>query len=239
LAQTTFGAKADALQAAGVLAWEVLGSISIGLLLGFLLSLYLRYVRGSSALFVVVLAFVIAEVGQRVNLDPLITALASGLWVRNATKTGHRLHADIQSGSLPVYIIFFAVAGATIHLRELAMVWIPASLYVVTRAAGFLFGGWAACRISSAPEPVPKFVGFGLLPQAGLALALALLFVRTFPQLGTGASALILGVVALNEMIAPILFRMALVRSEEAGRLQEEGAELADAPSAELSPSRP
>ncbi|HUS63550.1 MAG TPA: hypothetical protein VMZ28_03365, partial [Kofleriaceae bacterium] len=68
-----------------------------------------------------------------------------------------------------------------------------------------------------APDVVRKYGGFGLMPQAGLALALALLFTRTFPQFGAAASALVFGVVALNELIAPVLFRLALVRSGEAG----------------------
>jgi hypothetical protein len=51
-----------------------------------------------------------------------------------------------------------------------------------------------------------------------LALALAILFARSFPQLGAEASALVFGVVALNELISPILYRWALVRSGEAGK---------------------
>jgi hypothetical protein len=61
-------------------------------------------------------------------------------------------------------------------------------------------------------------VGFGLLPQAGLALALSMLFTKTFPSFGAEAGALTLGIVALNEMVAPILYRFALVRSGEAGQ---------------------
>ena len=90
---------------------------------------------------------------------------------------------------------------------------------------------------------VRKFGGFGLMPQAGLALALALLFTKTFPQFGASASALVFGVVALNELVAPVLFRIALVRSGESGGRhrvdpgggpstseQEEGEELEPTP---------
>jgi hypothetical protein len=56
------------------------------------------------------------------------------------------------------------------------------------------------------------------MPQAGLALALALLFVKTFPTIGAGAAALVLGGVAINEMIAPVLYRYALVETGEAGK---------------------
>ena len=65
-----------------------------------------------------------------------------------------------------------------------------------------------------------RYAGFGLLPQAGLALALSMLFAKTFPEFGAEAAALTLGVVAINEVVAPALYRYALVRSGEAGRKQ-------------------
>ena len=65
---------------------------------------------------------------------------------------------------------------------------------------------------------VQRYAGFGLLPQAGLALALSMLFGKTFPEFGTEAGALTLGVVAINELVAPALYRFALIRSGEAGR---------------------
>ena len=83
---------------------------------------------------------------------------------------------------------------------------------------GFLVGSRLGAKLSGAEEGVVKWAGFGLLPQAGLALALALLFTKTFPSFGDGASALTLGVVACNEIVAPALLRYALVQSGEAGK---------------------
>jgi len=59
-------------------------------------------------------------------------------------------------------------------------------------------------------------VGFGLLPQAGLAIALTQVFARSFPGLAGEVSALALGVVAINELVAPVFFRRALLRAGEA-----------------------
>ncbi len=217
-AKATFGGNADALGTAATLAWQIFGSIGSGLLVGVLVAVFLRNVQRGSALFVVTVAFVVAEVGQRIHFDPLILALAAGILVRNATRGGDRLQQEIESASLPVYVAFFAVTGATIHLRELLVVWAPAVLFVLVRAGGFLGLGWLSSRLAGAPDSVRKYAGFGLMPQAGLALALALLFVRTFPNFGAEAAALILGAVAINEMVAPVLYRFALVRSGEAGQ---------------------
>jgi hypothetical protein len=103
-------------------------------------------------------------------------------------------------------------------LHELMVVGVPALLFVIMRATGFLSLGSLATRVAGAGPVVRKWVGFGLMPQAGLALALALLFVKTFPSFGAEASALVFGSVAINELVAPVLYRMALVKSGETGK---------------------
>lgn len=217
----------------GTLVWEVAGSMVLGVLIGVLVAAFLRSLSEGGALFVVMVGFLTAEVGQRVHLDPLLLALAAGVFIRNATSYGDRLHHEIESASLPVYISFFAVAGASIHLDALAIVGLPAVTLVVVRGLGFLGGARLGARIAGSEEAVRRYAGFGLLPQAGLALALASLFTRSFPQLGDQSAALVFGVVALNEMFAPILYRMALVRSGEAEKLAETPAPPEALPQAE------
>lgn len=221
IANSLLGPGRDPLHTAGALAWEVLGSLVIGAVVGVLLSVYLRFVKGRSALFILAAAFLVAEVGQRIDLDPLLVALAAGVLIRNATTQGERLQEEIEASSLPVYVVFFAVTGATIHIRELLVVGVPALILILVRATGFIGLGRVATTIAKAPDTVRNYVGFGLMPQAGLALALALLFVKTFPRIGGEASALVFGAVAINEMLAPVLYRFALVRSGEAGRADE------------------
>jgi Kef-type K+ transport system membrane component KefB len=198
---------------------EIFGSLLAGLPLGVLVGLFLKKVARGGALFVLAVGFVVAEVGQRIHLDPLLIALAMGMFIRNATSVGDRLLSAIETGSLPIYVAFFGVAGATIHLDMLPLVGLPAVLFVLVRGAGLLAGSNAAARLAKAPEAVQRFAGFGLLPQAGLALALALMFRRTFPSFGEAASTLVFAVVAINELFAPIFYRIALVKSGEAGRL--------------------
>ena len=221
LAKSSLGSQTDAWHTAGALAWEIFGSVLIGFCIGMIISVYLRFVQGRAALFVLAAAFLLAEVGQRIDLDPLLLALAAGVFIRNVTTDGERLQQEIEASSLPVYVVFFAVTGATVHMRELVVIGIPAIILVLARAGAFLGLGRMATNIANAPEVVKKYVGLGLLPQAGLALALALLFVKTFPRFGAGASALVFGGVAINEVLAPVLYRFALVKSGEAGAAEQ------------------
>jgi Kef-type K+ transport system membrane component KefB len=200
------------------LVWELGGSVVVGLFVGVLIGLYLGRVRDGAPLFVLMVAFVVAEVGARIGLDPLLVALSAGMLIRNVTGQGGTLHDAIEGTLLPVYVVFFALAGARIHIDVLAVVGVPALLLVLLRGGVFIGGSRLAGRLAGAPAAVRRFVGFGMLPQAGLAIALSMLFAETFPTFGAEASALTLGIVALNEMVAPLLYRAALVRSGEAGQ---------------------
>jgi Kef-type K+ transport system membrane component KefB len=224
LAKSALGAGADVAGAASMLAWEIFGSLAAGAVVGVLLAVYLRKVAGGASLFLFLVVVVIAQIGQQLHFDPLLVALAAGVLVRNTTSVGDALHREIQPSSLPVSIVFFAVAGANLHLDVLAVVWLPAGVLVLVRAAGLLGGSRLGARLAGAPPNVQRYAGLGLLPQAGLALALAMLFAKTFPEFGAQAGALTLGIVALNELLAPAAYRFALVRSGEVGRRATEEA---------------
>ena len=136
--------------------------------------------------------------------------------------------------SLPVYLVFFALAGASMHLHLLATLWLPATLVVVARAGSF----WVGARLGTAGggvEPAVRRWAFaGLLPQAGLALALAMLVERALGEVGPAASALVLAVIAMNELLMPIVVRRALESAGETGRRHEEASLHTSAPQVEV-----
>jgi hypothetical protein len=144
--------------------------------------------------------------------------LTAGIYLQNVSSTGaHKLTDNFDAASLPVYLVFFALAGAKVDLGTLAVLAVPIAAIVVVRALAFYAGGRIASRDADVPTIRP-YAWLGLLPQAGLALALAELVRRAFPELGDQAFALIVGVVGVNQLIAPILLRVAVIRSGEAGR---------------------
>jgi Kef-type K+ transport system membrane component KefB len=199
------------------LAWELFGSMVIGVAVGGIFALALRVLErnGGADLFVLAVCLVGAEVGRRVHLDPLLLMLAAGMFVENATHGGERLRRAYEDASLPVFILFFTVVGASTRLDILAAVAVPALLLVAVRSLVLWGGTWVAAQIAGAPDVVRRFGGFGLMPQAGLSIALASLVARTFPGYGEQVSTLLLGMIALNELVMPVLFRIALVRSGE------------------------
>ena len=209
--------EGDAAGTARTIAWELFGSMGSGIVVGILLAYYLRKVRRDASLFVVLLCIIVAEITTRVSLDPLIVMLSAGLVIANFVESdASSLVHDLQAASLPLYLVFFAVAGTTLHLDLLFEFGAIAAILVALRALGFGLGGAIATRQTRSTVEIRRWAWTGLLPQAGLALALALVVQRSFGDWGKGASALLLGVIAMNELFMPIVLRNALLRSGEA-----------------------
>jgi Kef-type K+ transport system membrane component KefB len=213
------GGSVDLLTTLGGVSWELFGSIGLGLVLGLLLALFLRTVKEGAALFALTICVVVAEAGPRVHLDPLIVMVTAGLWIRNAPRTdASALLHGFEAAQLPVFLVFFAVAGSKLELGTVYALILPIAVIVIARVAAFFVGGKLATALTRAPDPVRKYAWFGLVPQAGLALALALVLEKPFPTVGAPAATLLIGVIGLNELIAPIVLRIMLLRSGEAGK---------------------
>jgi Kef-type K+ transport system membrane component KefB len=218
LAKAALGGQGEVGRIAVTLAWQLAGSLLVGAVLGGLLATYVRRVKSGTPLFVLAIAFVSAEVGSRVDFDPLLVALSAGIVVRNATSAQQELGRALDTLTLPVYAVFFAVAGANMNLGVLADLALPLGVLFLVRATGLVGGTRLAGRLAAAAPEVGRFAGWGLIPQAGLALALAVLFAEIFPEFGREAASLTVGLVAANEIVGPVLFRAALASSGEMGR---------------------
>jgi Kef-type K+ transport system membrane component KefB len=213
------GADADIVVIMATAGWELFGSAAIGAGIGAIIGLFLLHVARGASLFAVMICLVVAEVGQRIHLDPLIVMLAAGVWLENVSRAdSSKLLADIESASLPVFLVFFALAGAKIDLAMLAASLVPVVILAAARATSFLVGSAVATHIDGVDPAVRRYAWTGLVPQAGLALALALLVQKSFPTFGDDASVILFGVVGFNEMIAPVILRAVLIRTGESGR---------------------
>ena len=219
LASSVLGAGMDVVDTALSVSWELFGSIAFGFAMGMTLALFLRLVRRGAAMFTVLICVVVAEIGARVHLDALIVMLAAGIWLENFSRTNaHDLLREIESARLPLFLVFFSLAGSHIDIVELASAIGPVMVLVIARVIAFRFGTAAACRRSHADPVVAKYAWFGLVPQSGLAIALALLVRQTFPTFGDAAAVLTFGVVATNELVSPVILRRMILKSGEAGK---------------------
>lgn len=210
---------------------HIFGSIFVGALLGLLLAIYVRTVGVRSGLFMFAMLFIIAEAGRPLHLNPLLVGLAAGLFLENLTPIGgEQVAREAKPVSLPTFAIFFAVIGAEVHLRAFLHVAPFALAAAVVRAMGIYLGTFVAAKYAPLDRALARNVPFGLLPQAGVAIALAVLVLNDFQPWGQVLGTVLLGSIVVNEMIGPVLFRMALQRAGEIPPEEQETAADAVAP---------
>jgi Kef-type K+ transport system membrane component KefB len=203
----------------GGLLWHIGGSMVVGALIGAVLALYIQRVGQRVALFVFALFFVVAEAAGALHLDPLMLGLSAGLFLENISPVGgHRTIAETEPAATPTFAVFFAVIGAEVHLHAFFTVAGWAVAAAAARAIGQLVGTRVGARFAGRDRELGRRILFGMLPQAGIALALANLVKTRFGAWGEQLGTLVLGTVVVNEMLGPIGWRTALSRAGEIGK---------------------
>jgi len=196
---------------AAYLLQHIVFSILFGaVVVGGLMALYIRYVNQELLIFVVGVVYLVAFIADQLGWDPVLVFLAAGFGVSNFSKTGHRLIETVERLSLPVYVLFFTLAGAKLHLDELQEVALFAIALVAVRTLAVYSGTKVGARFGKADEATQTFGWMGFVSQAGVSILLAAIIGNTFGELGRSLETLIIGGVALNELIGPVMFKMGL-----------------------------
>ena len=217
LAQASLGgATASAPEILLRLLREVVGSILAGTLIGGVLTLYLRFVRRELVVFVIVVVFATAAAAQALHFELLLSLLVAGFLVENvAPVRAEPLVEMLHVMAVPVFVVFFAMAGADLRLQTFRDLW-PLVLVVALVRMGLVYlGSTAGARLGQAEPVVARYAWTGLVSQAGVALGLATIVADRLPRLGLAMQTVIVGIIAFNESVGPVLFRNGLDRAGE------------------------
>ncbi len=207
------------------LAWEIFGSFAFGGLVGALFGLYLRAVGRELTVVLIGMCAILSAVGAELHFEPLLAALAAGLVVENvAGASGDALKDAVERGALPVLVVFFVAAGTSLHLDALAAVGAIALGVSIVRLIVVRFAVSAGAKAAGIPREESGQVWMGLVSQAGVTLGLTIIIARDFPTWGPAVQTLMVALIALHELIGPVLFRTALARAGEIGRMDEPSA---------------
>jgi Kef-type K+ transport system membrane component KefB len=202
------------------LSWEIFGSFAFGAAVGAVFAFYLRYIGKELPVVLVAVCAIIAGLGSQLHIEPLLAALAAGLVVENiAPPRGDMLKEATERGALPVLVVFFAAAGASLQLDALAVLgWIAVAVSLVRM--GLIWGSMkVAAKYAGIGPPIGEMAWIGLVSQAGGTLGLTLIVAGEYPTWGTLVQTLVVSHIALHQLIGPVLFRAALARAGEIGRM--------------------
>ncbi len=194
---------------------ELLGSTALGTTLGIVLAVYLRFGGRNLLLVLVALGLPMTALLKYIHLDPLLSFMVAGFVVQNFSAGGDKLLHSIEQTAAIVFVVFFATAGAHLDLPGFARIWPVALALAGVRIAVTIVAARTASRIAGDAPIIHRWGWSGLVSQAGLALGVALVIVREFPSFGDGLRTLAIGVIGINELLGPVLFKLGLDRAGE------------------------
>jgi Kef-type K+ transport system membrane component KefB len=227
---TLGGIDAGDVSLLGRLSWEIFGSFAYGAALGALFAFYLRGIGRELTVVLIALCVVLSEFGRVFQFEPLLAALAAGLVVENiAPPKGDALKEAVERGALPVLVVFFAAAGTSLHLDALATVGLVALLIAAVRIVFIRLGTELGTRRTSLEPEVGRYAWMGLVSQAGVTLGLTIIVASEFPEWGVPVQTLMVALISIHELVGPVLFKSALGRAGEIGRMDEEAGAAAAA----------
>jgi Kef-type K+ transport system membrane component KefB len=217
LARASLGGQtAGAIEILGHLLREVMGSILAGALVGGVLTLYLRFVKRELVVFAVVVVFATAGAAQGLGFELLLSLLVAGFLVENvAPVRAEPLVQTLHRMAVPVFVVFFAMAGAELRIQEFAAMWPLVVTVVAVRAGAIFVSTKFGARLAKAEPEVQRYGWTGLVSQAGAAFGLAAAVADRLPVLGLAMQTATVGVISVNTLLGSTLFRRGLDRAGE------------------------
>ncbi|MCW9089450.1 MAG: cation:proton antiporter [Gammaproteobacteria bacterium] len=194
--------------------WEIGGAVMVGALLGLAMAYLTGRIRPgepsqAEALGVVML---VAGIAEWMEVSYILSAIVLGAMVANLARHHTRPFHAIEGIEWPFLILFFLLAGASLHVSALAQTGLLAAGYIVLRVAGRLLGARLGGQLSGMDPTSRRWMGLALLPQAGVAIGMALMASQRFPELRDVILPVVLGSTVVFEVFGPVATRWSLVK---------------------------
>ena len=209
---------------------EIVLSLGLGAVMGWLLDWVEQFFHSRSKRMTISVAFVLLTVGLsmvKFQIGPvhcgfslLLVCMMTGTVFCNICDTSEELMGRIESWTTPLNVLFFVISGAELDLKILAnpVTILVGVIYILARSAGKYYGSSISCRLTRQSKSIVDNLGITLLPQAGVALGMAL----TAATLDNGALTrnVVLFAVLVYELVGPSLTKRSLTA---VGEISPEG----------------
>ena len=209
---------------------EIVLSLALGGLAGWVLYRVEKFFHSRSKRLSISIGFVLLTVGLSMlsfeaggihfGFSLLLVCMMTGTVFCNICDFSEELMGRVDGWTAPLFVLFFVLSGAELNLKILSnpLVLLVGVVYIVFRSLGKYFGAYSSCAMTGCSENITKHLGITLLPQAGVALGMAL----TAQQLADGevVRSVVLFSVLVYELVGPALTKRSLVA---AGEIHEEG----------------
>lgn len=196
---------------------EIAGSLVLGFVLGVLFTVPLRFFKKDTNRIIITTAFVFlgAALAKLIGLSPLLLCMSMSAMLVNISNSGESILQLTDLVTAPIFLMFFVVSGMELDITVLPSVGLIGILYILFRVAGKVSGAYIGAVIMKADDAVKKYIGFTLVPQAGVAIGLSLLAAQLLPQYGQTIRAVVLSATFIYELTGPAITKAALKKAGE------------------------
>jgi len=212
---------------------EIVGGLAIGCAIGLFLSFLLK--RGGdhddTSIYTIGAILLTTGLANALHLSLILANLAVGTILANTSRREtERAYDAVSQITGPIYVLFFVVAGAHLDFRVIASLSLLGPVYIAGRSLGLIGGAYLGGRLSRTDPVTRRYLGLGILSQAGVAIGLALTVSNEFADPAYGALGRELARLTINtiaattivfEIIGPITTKIALSRADEIGGVEK------------------
>ena len=193
-------------------AWEVFGAVLLGAAIGLPAAYLTGRVKSGQPMLTEALGLVFICGGAAIWLDVsfLIATMVLGAMITNLAKHHEYPFHEIENIEWPFLVIFFMLAGASLEVDMLTELGLIGVVYLLARICGKLLGAWIGARASRANKDVQRWTGMALLPQAGVAIGMALLVAGRFPEYRHTILPIVISTTVFFELVGPVFTRLSL-----------------------------
>ncbi len=197
--------------------WEIGGALLLGAVLGVFMAKVTGRISPGEPTRLEALGFVFLLCGGALvaGVSFILAAMTMGVAVALLANHHERPFHEIKRLELPFMILFFVLAGAQFEVRSLWAAGLAGGCYVALRILGRVVGGWLGGRLAGSGDRTRRWAGLALMPQAGVAIGMALLAAEKFPEHAEALMQTTIGATVLFELVGPVLTRLAISRAED------------------------
>ena len=196
---------------------EIVGALLLGVVIGYPAAMLTGRVKRGQPILSEALGIVFVCGGLAIWLEVsfLIAAMVVGAVVANVAKHHEYPFHEIANLESPVLVIFFVVAGASLELGALQDIGLIGIVYIICRVIGKYLGAHVGAHLSHADDVTKNWMGLALLPQAGVAIGMALVASNQFPEYRQVLLSIVISSTVFFEIIGPIFTKRAIVRAQQ------------------------
>ncbi len=205
-----------------VLLFEIFVALALGIALGKAIIYLIEKVKMEFPVVIIGVGFLVIKFSHlftsylyemhdiAINFEPLLICITAGFVVQNYSEFGKKFLLKMDSVSLPIYVVFFVITGASINVDILKASWIFGLIIVGVRLVMLYVASVISGVISKDEQLIYRNYWLGFITQAGVSLGLLTEIVRRFPSIGIPIQSLLIAAITINQLIGPIAFKWAL-----------------------------